>query len=75
MLRINSPCLRWCSGWWCQVGQGGGTLLLIAQVSQDSIDGLLVLNARNGPDRTTEAAANLKRAELLPFFGVSATTR
>ena len=41
------------------MGQGGGTLFLIAQVSQDSIDGLLVLNARNDPDRTTAAAANL----------------
>ena len=45
MLRINSPCLRWSSGWWCQVGQGGGVLFLIAQMSQNSIDDVLVLNA------------------------------
>ena len=36
---------RWRPGWWCLVGQGGGALFLIAQMSQDSIDDVLVLDA------------------------------
>ena len=46
------------------VGQGGGTLFLIAKMSQDSIDDVLVLNAAvrridDDSDRPTAAAANL----------------
>ena len=46
------------------MGQGGGTLFSIAQMSQKSIDDILVLDAPvrrigNDPDGTTAAAANL----------------
>ena len=37
--------------------QGGGTLFLIAQMSEDSVDNALVLDARDDSDRSTAAAA------------------
>ena len=44
---------------WHQVRQGGGDLFLIAQMSQDSVDNVLIFNTRNYPDRTAAAAASL----------------
>ena len=41
------------------MGQGGGTLFLITQMGQNTIDNVLVLNARNHPDRSTALTANL----------------
>ena len=55
LLSEKRQCPRWCPGRWCQVRQGGGTLFLIAQMSEDSVEGLprcigynaLVLDARD----------------------------
>ena len=41
------------------MGQGGGTLFLIAQMSQNSIDDVLVLNTRNDLDRPAAPTADL----------------
>ena len=49
---------RWRSCWWCQVGQGGGALFLIAQKSQDSIDGVLVLDTCDDFYRPAAVAAD-----------------
>ena len=38
--------------------QGGGALFLIAQMSEDSVNNVLVLNARDDSDRSTAAAAD-----------------
>ena len=51
---------RWRSCWWCQVGQGGGALFLIAQMSQNSIDGVLVLDTCDDFDGPTAATANFR---------------
>ena len=59
MLRINSPCLRWCSGRWCQQWQGGNVLFPIAKMSEDSINDFLILYASNDPDRPATATADL----------------
>ena len=59
MLRINSPCARWGSGGWYQVWLGRGFRFLPPQVRQDSIDGLLVLDAGNDPDSTSAMPAGL----------------
>jgi hypothetical protein len=61
------------------VRQGGGTLFLIAQMSEDSVEGLprcigynaLVLDARDDSDRSTAAAAGFDRAA----FGSMLNTR
>ena len=55
--REKRQCRRWCPGSWCQVRRGGGTLFLIAQMSEDSVDNVLVLDARDDSDRSTAAAA------------------
>ena len=57
-------CPRWCPGRWCQVRQDGGTLFLMAQVSEDSVDNVLVLDAAvrrpdDDPDSTPATAADL----------------
>jgi hypothetical protein len=52
-------CLWWCPGWWCQVRQGGGTLFLVAQMSQNVVDNVLVLDAGDDSGRTTAAATDL----------------
>ena len=53
-----------CPGWWCQVGQVGGALFLIAQMSKNSIDDVLVLDTPvrrigDDSDRSTAATADL----------------
>ena len=40
------------------MGQGAGVLFLIAQMSQNSIDDVLVLDTRDDSDRSTAAAAD-----------------
>ena len=50
---------RWRSGWRCQVRQGGGALFSIAQMSQNSIDNVLILDAGDDTGTTTAAAANV----------------
>jgi len=47
---------RWRSCWWCQVGQGGGALFLIAQMNQNSIDDVLILNASDDFQQPAEPA-------------------
>ena len=49
---------RWRSCWWCQVGQGGGALFLIAQMSQNSIDDVLVLDTCDDFYRPAAVAAD-----------------
>ena len=58
MLRINSPCLRRRSGWWCQVWQSGGVLFLALEVSQNAIDDALVLDARDHFGRASTASTD-----------------
>ena len=41
------------------MGQGGGALFLVAQMSQDFVDDVLVLNTSNNPYRPTAPAADL----------------
>ena len=41
------------------MGQGGGALFLIAQMSQNSIDDVLVLDAGDDSDGSTAAGAGL----------------
>ena len=41
------------------MGQGGGSLLLIAKMSEDSVNNFLVLDAGDSSDRTTAAAMSL----------------
>ena len=50
---------RWRPGWGHQEGPGRGFLFLLAKMSQDPVDDVLVLNACDDPDRTTAASANL----------------
>ena len=40
------------------MGQGGGALLLVAQVSQNLVYDFLVLDTRDDSDRSTAAAAD-----------------
>ena len=40
------------------MGQDGGALFLIVQMSQNSIDDVLVLDTRDDSDRSTAAAAD-----------------
>ena len=40
------------------MGQGAGALFLIAQMSQNSIDDVLILDTRDDSDRSTAAAAD-----------------
>ena len=40
------------------MGQGAGVLFLIAQMSQNSIDDVLILDTRDDSDRSTAAAAD-----------------
>ena len=51
--------LRWCSGRWCQVWQGGGVLFLSLKMSQNSIDDVLILDASDYLYRPTAAGAEL----------------
>ena len=53
------------------MGQVGGALFLIAQMSKNSIDYVLVLDTRDDSDRSTAAAADLDRAA----FGSILNTR
>ncbi len=48
-----------CSGRRHQEGQDRDVLLFTAQVSQDLVNGVLVLNTGDDPDRSTAAAAGL----------------
>ena len=41
------------------MGQGGGALFLIAQMSQNSIDDVLVLDTCDDPDRSATKTADL----------------
>ena len=41
------------------MGQGGGALFLIAQMSQNSIDDVLVLDTGDDPGRSAAAAADV----------------
>ncbi len=41
------------------MGQGGGALFSIAQMSQNSIDNVLILDAGDDTGTTTAAAANV----------------
>ena len=55
---------RWRPGWGHQEGPGRGFLFLLAKMSQDPVDDVLLLNATvrridDHPDRPTAAAANL----------------
>ena len=59
MLRINSPCLRRRSGWWCQVWQSGGVVFLALKMNQDPVDNVLVLNTTDDPDRASTASTDL----------------
>ena len=55
--------LRWCSGRWHQVWQCGGVLFLIAKMSQDPVDDVLILNAtvrRSDDDFDGPTAATTK---------------
>lgn len=45
-------------------GAGGDVLFLVAQMSQNPIDDLLVLNTRNDTDRTTASAANFNARHI-----------
>ena len=49
----------WCPGWWYQEWPGSGFLFLPAQVSQDAVDNVLVLDASNYPDSTSATATDL----------------
>ena len=42
------------------MGQVGGVLFLVAQMSQNSIDNVLVLDAGDGSGRTTATITNFK---------------
>ena len=46
-LRLMAISTSGCAGWWCQESPGRGVLFLPAQVSKDSADNVLVLNASN----------------------------
>jgi hypothetical protein len=59
MLRINSPCLRWRSGRWHQQWPSRCFLFFLAQVSQYSIDDVLVLDTGDDPDRSAATATDL----------------
>jgi hypothetical protein len=59
MLRINSPCLRWRSGRWHQQWPGRCFLFFLAQVSQYSIDDVLILDTGDDPDRSAATATDL----------------
>ena len=52
-------CLRWCSGRWCQVWQGGGVLFLSLKMSQNSIDDILFLDTGDDPDSAAAAVTDL----------------
>ena len=58
MLCINSPCLRWRLGWRYQEGPGRGVLFLLAKMSQDPVDDVLILNASDGFDVPAAATTN-----------------
>ena len=40
------------------MGQGGGALFLVAEMGQNPVDDVLVLNTRNDSDRSAAAAAD-----------------
>ena len=51
-------CLRWCPGRRCEQREGRDVLFLLAKMSQDPVDDVLVLDTRDGSDRSTAAAAD-----------------
>ena len=51
-------CPRWRSGRWHQQWPSRRFLFFLAQVVQDPVNGLLVFNAGDDPDRTTAATAD-----------------
>jgi hypothetical protein len=59
MLRIKSPCPRWRSGRWHQQWPSRCFLFFLAQVSQYSIDDVLVLDTGDDPDRSAATATDL----------------
>jgi len=50
---------RWRPGWGHQEGPGRGFLFLLAKMSQDPVDDVLILNARDDFDGPTAPTANL----------------
>jgi hypothetical protein len=52
-------CLGRCPGTWRQVRQGRAALLLLARMSQDSVDNVPVLNTGDDLYRSTAMSANL----------------
>ena len=45
-------------GWWCQEGPGRGFLFLLAKISQNPVDNVLLLDASDDFDRPTAATAS-----------------
>ena len=43
---------RWRPGWRYQEGSGRGVLFLLAKMSQDSVDDVLIFNASDGQGRS-----------------------
>ena len=52
-------CVGWSPGWRCQELPSWSVLFLPAQVSQDSVDDILIFNAGNGPAGTSATATDL----------------
>ncbi len=48
---LNSPCLRWHPGWRDQEGPGRCILFILAKISQDLVDDVLVFDAGESPPR------------------------
>ena len=49
---------RWRPGWRCQEGPGRGFLFILAKISQDLVDDVLVFDADDDSGRATAATAN-----------------
>ena len=52
-------CLRWCPGRRCEQREGWNVVFLLAKMSQDPVDDVLILNASDDFDGSTAATANL----------------
>ena len=52
-------CLRWCPGRRCEQREGRDILFLLAKMSQDPVDDVLVLDAGHDSDGSTAAGADL----------------
>jgi hypothetical protein len=61
MLRINSPCTRRRSGRWHQQRPSRYFPFILAQVSQDPVDDVLVLDTCDDPDRSSTKTADLDK--------------